>query len=496
MAKFSFNNEVFKNNDPEWLARRELQLDKIENIFCDGNKSKKISRKKYFIKGEWYPDSKYDLSFTLKFLLLPEINIDLFYKVMAEIPSEQGKIEYRKGVFEGLLCGTFPTLMEHKSSDFIKLCYEIVDNLEAYSDETFIIEGVMHRRFPLHIERDRESVLFSVFLDRAMEWLTENSKESLTGHTFFIPHWFSGLEYLTCNDFESDFKRDKYLALFTLINHYIPEHSSNPAAKQKLEFVNEFKRYANENGFAKAFLSTLWEQAKQNSEEEWVDDIYECTKENDPELWQSWKPAAFTPLVCKSNSDIGNLQEKIVELFVENGNSLLKEAALVKRNIDISELLTPEFIAELPTECQNQIVGELVSINLTDKYMGTNKTYFQLDIIKIANLPDETEKNIPRLMILERPIDYFVPCFARRYCANQSYMVDEIKAETGFQLVRYFGFSHDLERERTVPPAARDYADYEREMALPFYDAAYLPLKIGNTAFVLNDENEYKYLDN
>jgi hypothetical protein len=261
--------------------------------------------------------------------------------------------------------------------------------------------------------------------------------------------------------------------------------------------VNEFKRYANENCFAKAFLSKLWEQAKQNSEEEWVDKIFHCTPESHPKQWLSWclKPA-YKPLFCLTNNDVGNLHSTITKLYKKNGFSLTHETDLVKRNVDITELVTPEFIAELPTECQNQIVGELVRINLTDKYMGTNKTYFQLDIIKIANLPDETEKNIPRLMILERPIDYFVPCFARRYCANQSYMVDEIKAETGFQLVRYFGFSHDLERERTVPPAARDYADYEREMALPFYDAAYLPLKIGNTAFVLNDENEYKYLKN
>lgn len=497
MAKFSFSKELFKYNDAEWLEKREELLDKVENVLCDGNKSKKASRRKYFLKGEWNPESKYDLSDALKFLLLPKINVELFYKVMAEIPSEQGKIYFRKSVLGGLLSGRFPSLMGHDPSDFKSLCDEVVDNLTSYSDEHFFIEGVTHRRFPLHIEKDISTPFFRLFLERVTEWLTEKSKVNITGHTFFIPYWFSGLQYLNCNEFESDFKRDKYLSLFTLINHYIPEHSSNPAAKQKLEFVDEFKRYANENGFAKEFLSSLWEKAKQNAEEEWVDDIYECTKENDPELWQSWKTAAFTPLVCKSKVDIGNLEEKIVKLFVENGNSVGSETALVKRKIDITELVTPEFIAEFPTDYPKQIVGELVRINLTDKYMGTDKTHFQLDIIKLINLPVETEKDIPRLLILERPDDHYQADLAKRYCRNRNYMVDEIKTKTGFLLVRYFGFSHDLDliRERTVPPAARDYQDYEREMALPFYDAGYLPLKTGNTAFILNEENEYQYLD-
>ncbi len=495
MAKFSFSKELFKCNDPEWLAKRELQLEKIENIFCDGNKSKKISRKKYFLKGEWNPESKYDLSFTLKFLFLPEINIELFYKVMAEIPWDQGKVGFRKGVFGGLLCGDFPTLMECNLSDFKNLIIEIVDNLESYSDETFIIEGVTHRRFPLHIEEDSGSVFFSVFLDRTMEWLTKKSGPHLTGFTFFVPHWFSGLEYLKCNEFESDFKRDKYLNLFTLINHYIPEHMSNQAAKQKLEFVNEFKRYANENGFAKAFLTEVWEQAKLNSEEEWLNRIFNCTPESHANQWDSWcvKPA-YKPLFCRTKDSVGNLHSTIAELYEKNGYCQVNEKNSVKHKVDITELLTADFIAELPEECRKQVCGELVSINLTDKYMGTDKTHFQLDIIKILNLPENTENNIPRLMILERPRDYFVPCFARRYGDNQRYMVDAIKAETGFQLVRYYGFSHDLERERTVPPAARDHADYEREMELPFYDAAYLPLKVGNTAFILNDDNEYTYL--
>ncbi len=46
------------------------------------------------------------------------------------------------------------------------------------------------------------------------------------------------------------------IKFFSIVNHYIPNHPSNPAAQAKLEFVNLFKQYAAQ-GFSHKLTRTV-----------------------------------------------------------------------------------------------------------------------------------------------------------------------------------------------------------------------------------------------
>jgi hypothetical protein len=489
MAKFSFTNELWKTKDAQWLAERNEKWLVAEKILANGNNSELASLKKYFIKGEWSPGSRYEPHYDYKFLLLPIPSAHYYELLLEEIPSIEGFDYARESLVSWLHNDIYIKLIQLNQNEFNQLCYKLVDSLNEYSNEYREICGFNTRRFPLVMLKGGLA-FFELFIGSATRWLKNKQSPAMTGHHFFLKYWFSGLETMTDTQVSDVMKDPDVFKFFSIVNHYIPNHPSNPAAQAKLEFVNLFKQYAAQ-GFSHELIESTWQAAKENKEDEWVGKIYECTLEEDPYAWQSWSRAAYTPLICHSRHDINNVHLTIADLYQANGFSQSSDIAISDKKIDITKLLTKEFIAELPKANRKKVQGELVRITLSDEFMGTNKVHFALDIIKIIDLPEQTEAEIPRLLMIERPDNHYIPCLARRYCANREYIVDEIREKTGFQLVRYFGFSHNPTGDRTVPPRPQDYKDYQKEMQLPFYDAAYLPLNLGTTAYILNEESDY-----
>lgn len=493
MDKFSFQKALWHPKDPEWVKGREQHWQTLKRFYPSINLSKEKTFKKYLLKGEWTYQSKYDIGFWSKFLLLPEHSVELYLRVMEEIPTDWEKIRFRQGALRSMMSGKFLSLLDISADEYFALCKEVVDGLTVYSDEVTSICGVEQRRFPLPID-DSVHDFCDNYIRDALEWLQRKSNQHINGLQFFMPHWFTAVSYIQKESF--GYKSDQTICaeLFTLINHYIPEHPSNPGAADKALFVQKFKEHAEQYGFSKAFLTQTWQDAVDNQEDAWVSEIYQCTPENEPLLWAPRHDGPFMPLVYRAAEDVPELHTRIVDLYLQQGFAELDSQLHSPVLVDITHLLTKEFIAEFPGECQRQVRGELRRIRLTDKYMGTDKVHFSLDIIKFTNLPDSTSEAIPRLLVLERAEDHYQADLARRYCANRSYMVDEIKAQTGCQLLRFFGYTHDPDSERAIPPEPRYFFEYEREMEMPFYNVAHMPLLLGDTAFILNGPQDYVYL--
>lgn len=486
MAKFSFSNELWKTKDAQWLAKRNAQWLSVERILANScDKTQLSSIKKYFMKGEWTPDSKYEPRGGMKFLYSPEHTVEIYNKMMAHCDTKIRIDVFRSDalrIISGEIFGFLTTINEAELRELIK---NMLFGRELYSVENVDINGVNVPVFPIELLTANNG-FFWYYLRDIEELISNKYSKNTIGLKSQLNLWFSSIDNLDKNVITGDFQKESLLKIFTQIVHYIPNHPNNPAAQAKLEFVNLFKQFA-EQGFSHELIENTWQAAKENKEDEWVNRIYECTPEKDSYAWKSWDGGGYTPLICRSSDDINNLHLTIADLYQANGFSQSSYIPVNDKKIDITKLLTKEFLAELPIANRKKVQGELVRITLSDKFMGTNKVHFRLDIIKIIDLPEQTENEIPRLLIIERPDNHYISCLARRYCANREYIVDEIKEETGLQLVRYFGFSHEPTGDREVPPRPQDYKDYQKEMQLPFYDAAYLPLKIGTTAFILND---------
>ena len=492
MAKFSFHKEQFKTNDPVWKAEREALFEKLLPIIGSSKTKKNATLKRYFLKGEWTLHSEHDLSFVSKLFFLPELTKEHFYQVLNEVPWEEGKIGFRKGFFSRLLTGRLMNelaITDGLIEDFYELA---VDGLAQYSEESIEIKGIIHARFPWHVDQRQHNGFFMFYLTIAHEWLTNKQNQDKSGLTHFMPHWFSALSYLKWNGYSTGGIRETILELFTSIQHYIPEHKINPAAAQKQLFVDEFKRCVLEHGLVKPELIEIWQEASESSEEKWVDELYECDPEKDPEVWQSWNSGPFEPLVHLSQISCQGTAETIRDLYVANnlGHPIDKVQDIT---VAINDILTPEFIAELPLgSADSPILASLYRIELNEKHMGTDKTHFYLDILELQGLPEQTEVTTPRILILERATSHYQADLARRYCAYRSYMIDEIKYHTNKQFVRYLGFTYNPSGV-SIPPDDGAKEWFERENAFKFKNVDYSPLKLSGAAFILNDPEAIDY---
>ncbi|ATD00730.1 hypothetical protein [Pseudoalteromonas spongiae] len=446
------------------------------------------------MKGEWTLYSEYDLGFSEKFLLLPEPSVHYYFQVLKEIPWEEGKLGFRTGVLNLLLQGKLLNELSFEQSLIEELYATSVDGLKEYSEESIEIDGLVHNRFPFHVDQYQMSGFFMGYIYDSFDWLTQKQNQSNVGLVYFMPHWFSALSYLKWKGFTKGGMRKCILELFTVIQHYIPEHKSNPAAAQKQLFVDEFKRCVLEHGLVKPELIEIWQEASENTEEKWVEHIYESNKKDDPEAWLSYESGAFTPLCIRDNKSIDNPCEKIVSILTSNNFVDANDVFSVKR-IELTHLLTPECLAEYRSFGINTVEGELTRIKLNDRFVGTDKAEIYFDIIKVTNLPNETATEVPRVWLLERPDNHYVTFIARKYCANRSYLVDALKYETGYQLVRYFGYTFDPIRPRALPVEPGDFAKYSELMVQPFYNCDYLPFVFGTTAFLINANDDYVYLN-
>lgn len=492
MAKFSFHKEQFKTNDPVWKAEREALFEKLLPIIGSSKTKKNATLKRYFLKGEWTLHSEYDLGFSEKFLLLPEPSVHYYFKVLKEIPWDEGKLGFRTGVLNLLLQGKLLNELSFEQSLIEELYATSVDGLKEYSEESIEIDGLVHNRFPFHVDQYQMSGFFMGYIYDSFDWLTQKQNQSNVGLVHFMPHWFSALSYLKWKGFTKGGMRKRILELFTAIQHYIPEHKSNPAAAQKQLFVDEFQRCVLEHGLVKPELIEIWQEASENSEEKWVDELYECDPEKDPEVWQSWNSGPFEPLVHLSQISCQGTAETIRDLYVANnlGHPIDKVQDIT---VAINDILTPEFIAELPLgSADSPILASLYRIELNEKHMGTDKTRFYLDLLELQGLPESTEVAIPRILILERATDHYQADLARRYCAYRSYMIDDIKYHTGKQFVRYLGFTHHPSGV-TIPPDDGAKEWFERENAFKFKNVDYSPLKLSGAAFILNDPEAIDY---
>jgi len=490
MAHFSFKTQIWRVKDANWMLGRKAQWNRVEGILLSNqmNKVELSSIKKYFMKGEWSPDTKYAPRGGDLFLYSPKHSIEI-YDTMLECSDSQIKINiFRKGVFNKLLSGLFHFLTDLSEDEKTQLLAHIMNGQTEYTEDKFIVNGCEVSVFPEQLSSHINGYFWS-YLRGVKSLLNKKNGGSVFDFSLQLPLWMSSIRYLDKWDFSKDFKRAHLLDIFVAIAHYIPHHNSNSGAQEKARFVKDFRRLANDMGFSNDLVASTWKLAQESKEDEWVDHLYQCTKDEDSYAWDSSDFALFTNLVYRSKVYQGDMVDAIYQRYAKNG--FIADGHVFNQSyIDVTELLTQDFIAELAVSNSKAILGRLTRLELSEKFMGTSKVSFSLDIIAI-DCKGNHEREVPRILIIERPTDFYVAADARRYCANRQFMVDDIKAETGIELVRYFGFDQNPILERTYPPRPQDYLEYEKEMERPFYNASYLPLKTGSTAFILNDENEY-----
>jgi len=489
MAKFSFVKGLWKTRDPEWVKDREEKWHMASCLLGERNKSRAQSYKKYFMKGEWTEGSRYYPLAHFFYLFSPNQNVKYFRLILEEITGNESKEYFRKMVLASLITLKYSRHITLDAEEFTALCVESIDGLTSFSDEKLVLGNYSVSRFPFSKLEQGSCDFFWMYVRGVNEWLEEKNSHGASGFEFFLTFWFESNKTLTFEYFPAEFYQSDLLKLFTLIHHYIPHHNSNSGAQEKARFVKDFHRLANDMGFSNDLVASTWKLAQESKEDEWVDHLYQCTKDEDSYAWDSSDFALFTNLVYRSKVYQGDMVDAIYQRYAKNG--FIADGHVFNQSyIDVTELLTQDFIAELAVSNSKAILGRLTRLELSEKFMGTSKVSFSLDIIAI-DCKGNHEREVPRILIIERPTDFYVAADARRYCANRQFMVDDIKAETGIELVRYFGFDQNPILERTYPPRPQDYLEYEKEMERPFYNASYLPLKTGSTAFILNDENEY-----
>ncbi|RHW74794.1 hypothetical protein [Colwellia sp. RSH04] len=320
MAKFSFANELWKTKDAQWLAERNKKWLSVERILANScDKVQLSSIKKYFIKGEWTPDSKHEPRGGMKFLYSPEHTVEIYNKMLAHCDTKIRIDVFRTDalrIINGEIFGFLTTINETELRELIK---NMLFGREVYSEEDVDINGINVPVFPIKLLTANNG-FFWYYLRNIEDLISNKYFKNTIGVKSQLNLWFSSIDYLDKNGINGDFQKESLLKIFTHITHYIPNHPSNPAAQAKLEFINLFKQYAAQ-GFSHELIENTWQAAKENKEDEWVDKIYECTLEEDPYAWQSWDGDGYTPLICRSSHDINNLHLTIADLYQANGFS-------------------------------------------------------------------------------------------------------------------------------------------------------------------------------
>jgi hypothetical protein len=492
MEKFNLWKETWLLNDSEWLKNRQEDWHQVENLLSERkNKNELASIKKYFMKGEWTPNTKYEPTHALKFILHPEPTVEVYEHILSTI-LKQKSIDYvREDIVYTLSRNNGASLLLGNASKTKTLIEHIIFNVCEFTDDTRTLYSQEVRDFPLAVDFKYDlNGFFWLYVRQVNKWLDTKNSNPYCPILYLLKHWFTAVAYLPEQKFKHKPNSEGLYNLFLKIHHYIPDYQTNSGALAKSGFVTLFNEYAAEFGFPVNEIQQLWNKAGDDKEDAWVDECYEYTQDEIDD-WENYEGEVYRTLVFRSSDNFPELTRSIAEVY--SGYSFTY-SQFSEKNTDIIDLtahLSTNFIAEFNSPDNSRILGCREKILLTSKFTGTDKVKITLDLITFIHSSD-TEGEVPRFMIVERPDKPYNLVNSRIFNKNRQCMVDAIKDKVGIQLLRYFGYSHDPSTELTIPAPPEEYGLYVKEIESPFYDVPYFPLAIGTTPFLDKLENDYE----
>jgi hypothetical protein len=374
----------------------------------------------------------------------------------------------------------------------------MLNNNGKFTDETTIINGYEIREFPLGITPGITGDFFSFYVDQTRIWLKTKISNPHCGVQYLLSHWYSCLNFIPLKTKFNKFDLIRLYELFLQINNFIPDYPANTGAKEKQQFASEFIRLAEKEGFHLPEIQQLWDKSKNDHEDAWVDEslVVPLTVEMIKEQ-QSYEQEMFRALVVRSNIFQAISFSDVLGVFKKYQFTNDNYVKTNIQNIELSAHLTNGFKVELGLSTKDKIQGLRYRFNVNSKYLGTTRSTLGLDLIQLNVEPDKIKSDIyPIFMLIERPKERNGLCDSRIVTKNRQFVIDAIKNELKIALVRYFSFTIDEYGTKTIPPAPEDYEEYIKEMAEPFYDARYFPLKIGCYGLLDCDEDDFVVIDN
>jgi len=493
MAKFSFWKEYWLVNDSDWVKQRENEWFTIERMFAaTHNKNELASMKTYFMKGTWTPDAKYEPTSALKFLFCPNPSLEVYEIILSEI-TDINKLQYfREELIYKLCSNPWYSILLSNSGMTKPLLKHITLEQEKYTNNTCIINNHEVRVFPCELGGGVKTNFFSFYISKLLDWFETKQANPESGVIYLLTHWFTALPFLELNSRFHQADLDRLYTLFLNIQNFIPVYHLNSGAKEKNLFVTRFIECVEEYGFHHEAIRNLWNKAKVDKEDAWVDECHEYSKD-DIDDWENFDGEIYRTLVYRGTQIPSDLDKKIATIYSEFGFINTNLEKINCDYIDITEQLSVAFKNEFSIIDNDKIQGRRLRLLLTCSFTGTERVNISLDLITFSHLVD-SEIDLPRFMIVERADKPYNLCNSRVYSKNRQFIVDAVKDKLGIQLLRYYGYSHDPATNLKIPPDTEDFEIYLKAMESPFYDVSYFPLVVGTTPFLDKPELDYKIL--
>jgi len=500
MAKYSFWKEQWLLNDAEWVKQREQDWALFEiKLLAHHNKNEVAAFRRYFLKGEWTPGTKCEPSVDFKIFNLPNLTDETLVLILTKLTDREELERVRENLLVGCYINVCSVFQEGESFDVKWLIDTIVFCENKYSVEKVDYLGFKGiYKFPYQSDSKYSlNGFFMSFVIALNKWLSIKSANPHCGVQYLLSHWYSCLNFIPLNTKFKKFDLIRLYELFLQINNFIPDYPTNTGAKEKQAFAAEFSKLAEKEGFHLPEIQQLWDKSKRDHEDSWVDKslVVPLTDEMIVEQ-QSYEQEMFRTLVVRSDQSQTICFSDVFGVFqkYQFTNDVYVESTI--QTVELSAHLTQGFKLELGVSGDDEIQGLRYRFNVNSKYLGTTRNTLAIDLILLKVDPDKISHDVyPVFMLIERPKDRN-GLFSSRICTkNRQFIIDAIKNELTIDLVRYFSFTVDKYGTKTIPPAPEDYEEYIKEMAEPFYDARYFPLKVGRYGLLDCDEDDFKIIN-
>jgi hypothetical protein len=486
MAKLALAKEVWLSKDAAWLQQRESDWDKIELCLAsnaDINQMKAYRR--YFMKGEWTEGARMAPSPAMRFILCPEHSPRIYHQIIAAMEADKNKLHYYRCDLLWLLMADFydSLLLCHAENTQCMINY-LLNERDDYHDDMLTIDGVIVRGFPFDIypKSPRESNFFLSFIHCAGTWLETVDANPYCGIQYLTHQWFTGLSFMHgIKEFNAEDRRNVLYPFFLQLHQYQSEHPSRAAAEAKQAFVDDFMRHASEYGFQLPELTDFWQQASQDSDQAWLENIWEEeVLPDDPKNQRAELPAWFDSFICPLPSSAKDVFAIIGQRLTSLGFSDTPYHAEQVQRVSLTPMLTIDFMAEMGFNIDEPVYAYQYDLLCSADFLGTDQCQLQYKVLLI-----DTAKPEPYVLLVECPSIRNRMSKNQRVLRNKRYLLDALREEDGLPFYRHYNFAQDPVWPKTIPPAAKHYPNYRTLMAIPFKDATYLPFKQGRFGLLL-----------
>jgi len=492
MAKFDFWKEHWLLDNPDWVLKRESDWSVFEQkLHIHHNKNEVSAFKTYFLKGEWTPEAKCEPSIIFKIFNVPNLTKDKLELILSFITDKKELIRVRLDLFTGCFINIAPIILDTNGNN-IKWLIEYLTFYEPTYSHNVVnyrnFKGITKFPYPINPTDDLNGFYWS-FVKIANKWLETKAVNPNCGIQYIINHWFTSEKYLKSTAISNEFSTVQLYNLFLQIHNFIPSHYSNIGMQEKQSFVNQFNECVAKYGFHNEAIQQLWDKAGVDKEDAWVDKVMlNPISEDKINKQNSYEKELFRTFVSHEVPSYKVDFKKIAQVFKKYDFTNDEFTEGMVQRVKLTEHLTSKFKSELGYSDTESIYGLRYQFSVNSKYLGTDKSLLKLDLISVNKFKQEIN---PTFMIIERPRERNALCKSRVCLKNRQFIIDAIRAELGIQFSRYLGFTYDESNPRKIPPEPKYYDSYLEEMAEPFIDANYFPLRIGRFGLLDNEDDDF-----